>query len=231
MKRKGRVENKFLKRMKNDYTFRTFVFSSLSCFVTVAFAGYNAILAISYRSAWNTGIAVYYTLLSCIRIYDIFSESKFYKKGLDEQRKGMQRKKRFLVQSILLFIIDFILIAPVAMMVMQQKEIHYTAIPAIAIAAYTTYKVTMSAKHFIKARKSNHLSIKMLRNINFVDALVSVLSLQYTLIMTFDGGSIKKDMHTLCAISSLIIWGWIIVISVFTLSRAIKLLQKNNVDI
>ena len=49
--------------------------------------------------------------------------------------------------------------------------------------------------------------------------------------MTFDGGSIKKDMHTLCAISSLIIWGWIIVISVFTLSRAIKLLQKNNVDI
>lgn len=112
------------------------------------------------------------------------------------------------------------------MMVMQQKEIHYTAIPAIAIAAYTTYKVTMSAKHFIKTRKSNHLSIKMLRNINFVDALVSVLSLQYTLIMTFDGGSIKKDMHTLCAISSLIIWGWIIVISVFTLSRAIKLLQK-----
>lgn len=95
MKRKGRVENKFLKRMKNDYTFRTFVFSSLSCFVTVAFAGYNAILAISYRSAWNTGIAVYYTLLSCIRIYVIFSERKFYKTGLDEQRKGMQRKKRF----------------------------------------------------------------------------------------------------------------------------------------
>ena len=77
MKRKGRVENKFLKRMKNDYTFRTFVFSSLSCFVTVAFAGYNAILAISYRSAWNTGIAVYYTLLSCIRIYVIFSVRKF----------------------------------------------------------------------------------------------------------------------------------------------------------
>ena len=223
MKRKGRVENKFLKRMKNDYTFRTFVFSSLSCFVTVAFAGCNAILAIIYRSAWNIG--------SCIRIYVIFSERKFYKTGLDEQRKGRQRKKRFLVQSILLFIIDFILIAPIAMMVMQQKEIHYTAIPAIAIAAYTTYKVTMSAKHFIKARKSNHLSIKMLRNINFVDALVSVLSLQYTLIMTFDGGSIKKDMHTLCAISSLIIWGWIIVISVFTLSRAIKLLQKNNGDI
>ena len=94
MKRKGRVENKFLKRMKNDYTFRTFVFSSLSCFVTVAFAGYNAILAISYRSAWNIGIAVYYTIrcLAVSEFMSYFLSVNFIKQDLtSNEREGKEK--------------------------------------------------------------------------------------------------------------------------------------------
>ena len=50
MKDKEREGNKFIKRMKSDYTFRTFIFSALSFFVTVAFTAYNVFLAVVYKS-------------------------------------------------------------------------------------------------------------------------------------------------------------------------------------
>ena len=227
MKGKKTTKNKWIEKIKTDYTFRTFVFSTLSFLVTVAFTGYNAFLAVAYRSAWNTGIAVYYALLLCIRAYVIFSEYKFYKKNIDESVRESTRKRIFFVQSILLFVIDLALIAPITMMVMQQKEINYSEIPAITIAAYTTYKIVMSARNFIKTHKGNHLSVKILRNVNFVDALVSVLSLQYTLIVTFAGG-IDSKMRVLCAISTFVIWTFIIIVSVLTLVCAVKIKKDSR---
>ncbi len=231
MKEKEREGNKFIKRMKSDYTFRTFIFSALSFFVTVAFTAYNVFLAVVYKSPFNFGISVYYALLLCIRSYVILSEVKFNKAGLNEAHKENERKKLFFVQSVLLFVIDLALIAPITMMVLQQKDVNYSEIPAITIAAYTVYKIVMATMNYIKTRKSNHLSVKILRNINFIDALVSVLSLQYTLIMTFNGGTLS-DMLGLCATSTFAIWAFIAVISVLTLIGAIKIKksQEANVD-
>ena len=216
MKRKERTEHKFLKRIKSDYTFRTFVFSAFSFLVTVAFTGYNVFLAVVYRSTWNIGIAIYYALLLCVRAYVIFSEYKFNKKDFDDRAKENARKQLYLVQSILLLVMDIALIAPISIMVMQQKDINYSEIPAL-----TTYKITTASINIVKTRKGKHLSVKILRNVNFVDALVSVLSLQYTLIMTF-GGGIDGKMRTLCAISTFFIWMFIIFISVLSLIYAVK---------
>lgn len=63
----------------------------------------------------------------------------------------------------------------------------------------------------------------MLRNVNLVDALVSVLSLQYALVMTF-GGGIEGDMLFLCAFSSLAVWGFLIILSVVNAVKS----RKNN---
>ncbi len=220
MKDKEREENKFIKRMKSDYTFRTFVFSALSFFVTVAFTAYNVFLAVVYKSPFNLGLSVYYALLLCIRLFVILSELRFNKAGYNNEQIESGRKKLFFMQSIMLFVIDLALVAPISMMVLQQKDVNYSEIPAIMIAAYTVYKIVTATINFIKTRKSTHLSVKILRNINFVDALVSVLSLQYTLIMTFNGG-ISGNMFTVCVLSSFAIWALIAVISVLTLIGAV----------
>lgn len=221
MKDKERTENKFIRRMRSDYTFRTFMFSALSFLFTVAFTVYNLFLAIVYQSSWNIGIAIYYALLLCIRAYVLFSEYKFYKMNTDDKTKEQARKNIFFVQSILLFVIDIALIVPITMMVYGQKEIDYSEIPAITIAVYTAYKIISSAINYVKTRKINHLSVKILRSVNFIDALVSVLTLQYTLIMTFDEGMVD-DMFVLCAVSTFAIWAFLIVISVLTIIYAVK---------
>ena len=226
--KKERAENKITKHinvLKKDYVLRTFIFSTLSFFVNVIFMGYNIVLSIVYKSAWNIGISVYYALLAVIRAYVLFYERKLYKLNVDDEQKDVARKKMFFVQSVFLFIIDVALIAPISIMVLQKKEIHYTIIPAIAMAGYTTYKIISAGINYKKTRKQQHLSIRILKNINFIDALVSVLTLQYTLIMTF-GKGINGSMLTLCAISSFALWSLIIVVSVLSVIEAIKLKRR-----
>lgn len=228
MEHKERVGIGVLKRIKNDYVFRTFIFSALSFFVTLVFTIYNKFLGVAYKSVWNIGIALYYALLLCIRAYIIFSERKFYKNNLTDEQKDRKRKIIFFVQSILLLIIDFALIAPISLMVLQKRAIKFSQIPAIAMAGYTSFKIFVSTRNIFKTKFEMNLSIKMLRNINFIDALVSILSLQYTLIMTF-GGGLDEDMFTLCAISSFCIYVLLFILSLKTFLSSIRIITKNKI--
>ena len=228
MELKERVGLCVLKRIKNDYVFRTFIFSALSFFVTLVFTIYNTFLGVAYKSVWNIGIALYYALLLCIRAYIIFSERKFYKNNLTDEQKDRKRKIIFFVQSILLLIIDFALIAPISLMVLQKRAIKFSQIPAIAMAGYTSFKIFVSTRNIFKTKFEMNLSIKMLRNINFIDALVSILSLQYTLIMTF-GGGLDEDMFTLCAISSFCIYVLLFILSLKTFLSSIRIITKNKI--
>lgn len=223
--KKERAGTKIITRIKNDRVFREFIFSAFSFFVTLIFAIYNLALGIIYESVGNVGISIYYALFLCIIAFVILSERKFHKANLTDEEKENKRKNLYLLQSIFLFIIDIALIAPISAMVLQDRVAHYSEIPAIATAAYTTYKIIVSTRNVIKTRKERHLSLKILQTVNFVDALVSVLSLQYTLIMTF-GDGMNEDMFVLCAVSSFGIWLILIVLSLITLLQSIKLRKK-----
>ena len=144
---------------------------------------------------------------------------------MSEEQKETARKNLYFVQSILLLIIDLALITPISLMVLQKKNVDYSTIPAIILAAYTTYKIIAAIINYIKTRKQKHLSIKILKNINLIDALVSILSLQYVLIMTF-GNGIEGEMLALCATSTFAVWVLIIAISVLSLINSIKIKFK-----
>jgi len=212
MKEKGSVKD-FFSRLKADYAFRTFFFAVCSLFVTLVFAGYNVFLSVAYRAAWNIGIAVYYILLVGIRSFVLTAERRV--------PKGGKRGKIYLMQSAMLFVIDLALIAPISLMVLQKKDVNYTIIPAIAMAAYTVYKISIGIYNYVKTKKLKDVGVRMLKTVNLMDALVSVLTLQYTLIMAVDG-SIDGEMFTLSAITSFAIWALLIVISVISLVRAVK---------
>lgn len=207
-----------------DKVKRFFVSSVLSLLTTALFAGYNLFLWMVGGAAWNIGIAVYYLLLAAIRAHVLLSERKFRRSESETEREAA-RSKLFLVHSVLLFLLDLALIAPISLMVMQKKAVSYSQIPAIATAAYTTYKIAISTRNFVKDRKARHLSVKTLRTLNFVDALVSLLSLQYVLVMTF-GEGVTDKMLTLCATTSFAVWVLLLVVSALSLWRAIAERRK-----
>lgn len=109
--------------------------------------------------------------------------------------------------------------------VIQQKPVNMTLIPAIAMAAYTTYKITMAAVNLKRRRKSADNLTRMLRTISFIDALVSILTLQNTLIMVSAKGNLSEILP-LTAITSGVIWAFILLLSVSALLNGIPNIKR-----
>ncbi|MDE5867413.1 MAG: hypothetical protein K2H02_00540 [Anaeroplasmataceae bacterium] len=209
------LKNKIMK----DYNFRTYWFSFFSFLASIAFAIYNAFLGIYYQSLFNGSIAVYYLLLIIVRMIIILFELHWTK--LDSDKIENKRFGLFIGACPLLILINIALIVPISLMVLNQKNVLMGLIPAIAMAAYTTFKITMAIINYKKTRKNDHLSIRALRIINMIDALVSILSLQNTLIVV-NGGSQSEDMMILSGVSSLVIILSILIIIIISLIRALK---------
>ena len=215
------TKNKYYTRWKKDYDFKTLVSAGISLLVTSAFAFYNGYLGIRYSSLWHGTICVYYILLVVLRGMIILTEKKY--SGRDN--RNVISKRVYLAEAVCLFILNLSLIIPVAIMVMQNRPINLTLIPAIMMAAYTTYKIIMASVNLKRRKRASDSLVRLLRTISFIDALVSILTLQNTLIMVVSGGS-KNGMLTLTAFTSGAIWLVILIISVSVLITGIRVMKQ-----
>ncbi len=203
------MENSFIEKYRTDYEFRTFSSAWLSLLITVGFAAYNGYLGIASLSLWHGSIAIYYILLAVIRGIILISERKIR----TQDNKNKARFRTFRISSAFLMLLNIALICPIVLMVMFEKPVSIGKIPAIAMAAYTTYKIIMASVNFgsKKKRSSGNVLISELRAISLIDAIVSVLSLQNTLIMV-EGGA--ESMLTLSAVTSGAMYALVLIISV-----------------
>ena len=65
---------------------------------------------------------------------------------------------------------------------------------AIANAAYSFFKITVAIVNLVKTVRMQNAVLQTIRNINFVDALVSILALTSTLIRTFGDFNSMRTM-------------------------------------
>ena len=146
-----------------------------------------------------------------------------------ETEKLRRRQKIFYATSTPLLLLNLALILPISLMVRLKRPVNIGLIPAIAMAAYTTYKITMAVIHMRK-RQAQHVLIRELRTINLIDALVSILTLQNTLIVVNANAGEENDMLTLSAISSAAMYLLIIGITVglFLNSKASRASQRSR---
>lgn len=222
--------SKFVNRLINDMYFRTMFTSSFSTFFGLGFVAYNAFIGLYYHSIWNGSISIYYMFLVIIRGFFLYGEYKIIKSnGFSDQNKDLKRAKMFRFEGSLLLCLNVALIAPVTLLALSKKEVNLPMWVAIANAAYTFYKITMCCVSFAKSRKNNVLSVRGLKNLNLIDACVSLLSLENTMIITFSDGVNDLSMHTLMIVSSLVITILNIGIAIFTLKKGKEevLLQEN----
>lgn len=208
-------------RVFKDRAYRIIFVSALSLLASAAFTGYNAFLGAAYRSLWNVSVAVYYALLTALRADVLFREKKYVKVELSDEEKEERRKKALPRQCAALLFLGIALILPIALMVRQQKQADYSEIAAISVAAYTVYRIAVSARNYFGAKKLSHRGAQILTYVNLVDASVSVLTLQYTLIMTF-GDGITGNLFVLCALSSFSVWAFIVAFSVKAFFSAVR---------
>lgn len=220
-------KNKFLYYYINDLYFKT-MFSSIFAFLmNLFFVVYNCLTAIFYHFLWNASISIYYFVLLFIRFYILSIEFKMHKKKWNDEQKAEKRIKIFKMEGFFLIVLDLAMVAPVTLIALLKKEVSYPMWIVILNAAFTFYKVIMCIKSFIKSRKSQNLTIRGLKNITLTEALVSILNLEYAMILTF---STQQDdlqqMHYLIMSTSFIVIVFDLIIAIITLYKSNKERKK-----
>ena len=214
---------RLISRWRTEYDFKTYTAAAGSLALTLFFAFCNGFLGIYHQSLWYGTICIYYIILVLLRGLIILAA----KRAAQRNEKEAFRNKACLAISFLLLILNSSLVVPVSMMVRQQKPVSMTLIPAIAMAAYTTYKMVMASVNLRKRRASPDSLVWLLRTIGFIDALVSILTLQNTLIMVNSDGK-TPAMLPLTAVTSALVWAAVLLLSVLAIARGFKRLRKES---
>ena len=218
MRNNGRAA-RFLRTWREDYIYRTLMSAAVSFGCTALFALYSGYLGVRFGSVWHGSISIFYLLLMVIRGMILLTE-KSNRTRLDAEQNRC-RRRTFLISSVLLLVLDLALIVPISMMVVLDKPVSMGLIPAITMAAYTTWKITMASIHIGRQRRrpSGNILVAELRTVNFIDALVAILTLQNTLIMVKRTTADENAMLPLSAVSSGLIYAAIVAITICMLQK------------
>ena len=194
-------KNPFGERFLDDTAFRIILTTLPTFFINVAYTIYNGVIGIVNQSVWFITMAVYYSLLGIMRYCAVSTGRKI--SHLEDQR--LIRKKELSVieaDGILLLLLNLALSGVILLTIAQDTAKRYSEIMVISIAAYTFYKITMAAINMVKVRKTKSPILITIRNISAADALVSVLTLQATMLASFQNKS-TLDVNLMNAITGL----------------------------
>ena len=91
------------------------------------------------------------------------------------------------ITGILLLVLSFCLTGVNTLSALMEKGTKFHEIVMIAIATYTFTKITASIIGLVQSRRQASPITTTLRNISFADAVVSVCSLQRSMLVSFPG--------------------------------------------
>lgn len=207
--RKGLIEKLLLlikktsygARFLEDYTFRTILTTLPTFLINVAYTVYNGVIGIVNQSAWFITMAVYYSLLGIMRYCAVNTERKISRM---EDPKLIRKKELSVIRTdgILLLLLNLALSGVVLLTIAKGTAKTHSEIMVISIAAYTFYKITMAVINMVKVRKMQSPILITIRNIGVADALVSMLTLQTTMLASFQDTS-SMDANRMNGITGL----------------------------
>ena len=200
----------FVAIWKENFRFRTLFSSAVSSVIGLIFIIFNGVLGVVYSSLWHGTICIYYIFLTIVRVIIVFGLRK--EEYRHETNAVSFRIRVSKITHCLLLVVNLSLIVPISIMVHGDRNYEYGLIPAIAMAAYTTYRIVISIINLKKAKKQSNCLIREVRVINMIDTLVSILTLQNALIIA--NGGMGSEMKTLATYSSAGIFALIVFVTV-----------------
>lgn len=163
--------NNVMKVAKSPYT---------SLVINFVYAAANCAIGCFVHSWWFITVGAYYTILAVSR----FCVLKIKRRANGKSEDELFAKR---VTGILLVVLSFCLIGVNVLSAVEKRGTVYREIVMIAVATYTFTKITIAVIGVIKAKKESSPAVKTLRNISFSDAVVSVYTLQRSMLVSFPG--------------------------------------------
>ena len=179
--------NPYTNKVTTDYRLRTIPFAGSGMVSNLIFAVFNGVIGIISHSAWFGTLSAYYLLLSIMRIGIVRQERKIA--TIREKQERIRRELSIYRGNSVLFVFMAIVLAgAVILLLNSQGGKNYPGITIYAVATYTFYKIIMSTIQVIKVGKRKSPILSITRRIGYIDACVSILTLQTAMFASFANG-------------------------------------------
>lgn len=179
--------NPYTNKVTTDYRLRTILFAVPGMVSNIIFAVFNGVIGITSHSAWFGTLSAYYILLSIMRAGIVRQERKLavVKDKNEHVRRELSVYRR---NSVLFIFMAVVLVGAVILLEHSQGGKNYPGYTIYAVAAYTFYKIIMSSIQVIKVGKRKSPLLSITRRIGYIDACVSILTLQTAMFASFAKG-------------------------------------------
>ncbi len=172
------------RQVSGDYRLRTVVFSIPGAGADILFALTNGVAAVLSRSPWLGTLAAYYIVLSLMRVNAVVQAKQIA--GMENGALRLQKEIGVYQKNSALFLCLAVTLA--GMVALLEREVGGKTYPGLMIyaaAAYTFYKIIRAALHVVKVKRHRSPLVTILRKIGYVDACVSILTLQTAMFAAF----------------------------------------------
>lgn len=185
---KARIyKTKYGNKYMTDIDFKIHV----SLYLSLLLNGGNVVLNIIYGFVYDTNwfflLSFYYATLAVLRfILALYTRKRVLGENL------LAEWKRAKVCAAVLTLINLSLTGVVLMMMYQDRGFNYAGILIYVMAAYTFYHITVAIVDLIRYRKYRSPVIDSVKIVKLAAALVSMLSLEAAMLLSF--GSDMSDL-------------------------------------
>ncbi len=207
------LDNPLGNRYITDMNFKLLVSLYLSLGVNLAYSAFKLVTGIYYSSMLFISIAVYYIILSVIRFL-ILRYMRLSESGIDL----ISEYKRCRLCGILMLVLNIALNSMIGYIIFSGSKRVYPEVIIITSACYTFYRVTVSVIDIVKYRKHERPVVRTAKAIRLAAALVSLLSLESSMIMTF--GESELFFKTATSVTGAAICAIIAAISVYIIASS-----------
>lgn len=190
------LTNPLASKMAAEYRFRTIVFTVPGTISNILFALFNGIVGIISHSAWFGSLAAYYILLSIMRVSIVNKEIQILQIK-DTKTRRNEEITVYQMNSVLFILMAVTLAGMVILLEFSLGGKSYPGLTIYAAATYTFYRIILSSINVIKVKKRQSPLLTIIRKIGWIDACISILTLQTAMFVSFhDGeGAFTKIMN------------------------------------
>ena len=180
--------NPYTNRYVSDYRLRTVLSAVPGLAGNLIFSVFNGAVGILSHSAWFGSLSAYYILLSMMRIGAVLQARKNAKEVLEESERTEKEAGVYRASSWLFIVMSIVLAGMVILLEASLGGKSYPGVTIYAIAFYTFYRTVLSVIHMFRANKQRSPLLVIIRRIGYIDACVSMLTLQTAMFASFSYG-------------------------------------------
>jgi hypothetical protein len=213
-------ENKLVRRWLDDLRLRSNITLYGSSVWNAAYAIFQLWLGYLHHTFWYYSLGGYYFCLAVMRLYlaNYSRKNSYGENMIAELRRYRACGWVFLAMNMALSLMIFF-------MVYWNRTFEHSMITAIAMAAYTFWSFTHATVGIVKYRKYNSPILSASKAIGMAAACVSMLTLESTMLTTFDDGTMdlasRRIMLTATGAA----------VSVFVITMAVYMIVKGTREI